>query len=64
MFVVTKKDDMIFLISIFDKYTLNTTKYLDYLDFKKAFNLYIFILTFSLKVNVSYNNIIIIKAVS
>jgi hypothetical protein len=40
IFVVTKKEDIILLISIFDKYTLNTTKYLDYLDFKKAFNLY------------------------
>lgn len=27
-------------MEIFDKYNLNTTKYLDYLDFKKAFNLY------------------------
>jgi hypothetical protein len=28
------------LIAIFDKYNLNTTKYLDYSDFKEAFNLY------------------------
>ncbi|KAG0122973.1 putative maturase [Tuber indicum] len=28
------------LFVIFDKYNLNTTKYLDYLDFKEAFNLY------------------------
>ena len=28
------------LIEIFDKYNLNTTKYLDYLDFKKAFKIY------------------------
>ena len=28
------------LISLFDKYNLNTTKYLDYLDFKEAFHLY------------------------
>jgi len=28
------------LIAIFDKYSLNTTKYLDYIDFKEAFNLY------------------------
>jgi hypothetical protein len=27
------------LIAIFDKYSLNTTKYLDYIDFKEAFNL-------------------------
>lgn len=40
IFVVTKKEDIILLISIFDNYTLNTTKYLDYLDFKKAFNIY------------------------
>jgi len=37
---VTDKNGILFLISIFDKYNLNTTKYLDYLDFKKAFNLY------------------------
>ena len=28
------------LIAIFDKYNLNTTKYLDYSDFKEAFNVY------------------------
>ena len=28
------------MISIFDKYNLNTSKYLDYCDFKEAFNLY------------------------
>lgn len=39
-FVVTKQEDISKLISIFDKYTLNTSKYLDYLDFKKAFTLY------------------------
>jgi hypothetical protein len=31
------KDIETVLIPIFDKFTLNTTKYLDYLDFKKAF---------------------------
>ncbi len=39
-FIVTKKEDIRKLISIFDSYNLNTTKYLDYLDFKKAFNIY------------------------
>lgn len=40
MFVVTKKEDIQKLISIFSKYTLNTSKYLDFLNFKEAFNLY------------------------
>lgn len=39
-FTVTHPNDIYKLIDIFDKYNLNTTKYLDYLDFKKAFNLY------------------------
>ena len=39
-FTVLHKKDINILISIFDKYNLNTSKYLDYLDFKKAFNLY------------------------
>jgi flavodoxin len=39
-FTVTHPKDIYKLIDIFDKYNLNTTKYLDYLDFKKAFNLY------------------------
>jgi hypothetical protein len=39
-FVVSGKEGIRKLISIFDKYNLNTTKYLDYLDFKEAFNLY------------------------
>lgn len=39
-FSVTGKEGIRKLISIFDKYNLNTTKYLDYLDFKEAFNLY------------------------
>lgn len=39
-FSVTHRNDIIKLISIFDKYPLNTSKYLDYLDFKKAFELY------------------------
>ena len=40
-FTVTHRKDIYKLIAIFDKYNLNTTKYLDYLDFKKAFNLYL-----------------------
>lgn len=39
-FIVTKRDDICKLITLFDTYNLNTSKYLDYLDFKKAFNLY------------------------
>ena len=39
-FTVTHPKDIYKLISIFDEYNLNTTKYLYYLDFKKAFNLY------------------------
>jgi len=39
-FTVTHPKDIYKLIDIFDEYNLNTTKYLDYLDFKKAFNLY------------------------
>ena len=39
-FTVIHRKDINILISIFDKYNLNTTKYLDYLDFKKAFHLY------------------------
>jgi LAGLIDADG DNA endonuclease family/LAGLIDADG endonuclease len=39
-FVVSDKEGIIKLISILDKYNLNTTKYLDYTDFKEAFNLY------------------------
>jgi hypothetical protein len=40
IFNVTDKEGIKLLISIFDKYNLNTTKYLDYLDFKEAFHLY------------------------
>jgi len=42
-FTVTHPKDIYKLIDIFDKYNLNTTKYLDYLDFKKAFCLYQFL---------------------
>lgn len=41
IFNVTDREGIESLISIFDKYNLNTTKYLDYLDFKEAFNLYL-----------------------
>ena len=40
-FTVTHRKDIYKLITIFDKYNLNTNKYLDYLDFKEAFNLYL-----------------------
>jgi hypothetical protein len=39
-FTVTHSKDINVLIEIFDKYNLNTTKYLDYLDFKRAFKMY------------------------
>lgn len=40
IFTISKKDDISKLISNFDSYTLNTSKYLDFLAFKKAFILY------------------------
>ena len=39
-FIVSKQVDIKKLINIFDKYPLFTSKFLDYLDFKKAFTLY------------------------
>lgn len=39
-FNVTKKEDILKLINIFDIYFLNTTKRFDFLDFKKAYYLY------------------------
>jgi len=39
-FIVSNLMDVKVLIDIFSKYTLNTSKYLNYLDFKKAFELY------------------------
>lgn len=39
-FTVTHRKEIQKLIFIFDKYNLNTSKYLDYLDFKKGFLLY------------------------
>lgn len=40
IFNVTDKEGIALLISIFDKYNLNTTKHLDFLDFKEAFYIY------------------------
>jgi hypothetical protein len=41
IFSVTDKKGILLLITIFDNYNLNTSKYLDYLDFKEAFFHYI-----------------------
>lgn len=41
IFNVTDQKGIALLISIFDKYNLNTSKYLDYLDFKEAFLFYV-----------------------
>lgn len=41
IFNVTDQKGIALLISIFDKYNLNTTKYLDYLDFKQAYVIYL-----------------------
>ena len=40
IFTITKQKEIAILISIFDKFNLNTSKYLDYLDFKEAYFLY------------------------
>lgn len=48
IFNVTDRKGITLLISIFDKYNLNTTKHLDYLDFKEAFYFY-----FSREINLS-----------
>lgn len=39
-FIIKKHSDICKLINIFTQYNLNTTKYLDFLDWKKAFNIY------------------------
>lgn len=39
-FIVGNEKDLRVLLAVFDKYKLNGIKYLDYLDFMKAFNLY------------------------
>lgn len=39
-YIITKKENILKVISIFDVYTLNSSKNLDFLDFKKAFYLY------------------------
>jgi hypothetical protein len=41
IFSVTDRKGVASLIDIFDKYNLNTSKYLDYLDFKEAFIFFI-----------------------
>lgn len=40
IFSVTNAEGHYLLISLFDKYNLNSTKYLDYMNFKRAFILY------------------------
>ena len=40
IFTISDKQGVYELISIFDKFNLNTTKYLDYLKFKEAFKIY------------------------
>ena len=40
-FRVGKLNELIFLLEIFEKFPLNSTKYLNYLDFKKGIKLYI-----------------------
>nr|YP_010990981.1 LAGLIDADG homing endonuclease [Pappia fissilis]WOX61254.1 LAGLIDADG homing endonuclease [Pappia fissilis] len=40
IFTITKQKEISILISIFDKFNLNTSKYLDYLYFKEAYFLY------------------------
>jgi len=40
VFVIYSKEGIKKLTNIFDTHTLNTFKYLNYLDFKKAFTLY------------------------
>nr|YP_009444495.1 hypothetical protein [Kazachstania unispora]APD15118.1 hypothetical protein [Kazachstania unispora] len=37
---IQSKEELMLLMRIFDEFPLNTTKYLNYLDFKRAFNLY------------------------
>jgi hypothetical protein len=41
IFNIADKKGIALLISIFDKYNLNTTKHLDFLDFKEAFYIYL-----------------------
>ena len=40
-FRVNKQSELLILIEIFEKFPLNSTKYLNYLDFKKALELYV-----------------------
>jgi phosphoribosylformimino-5-aminoimidazole carboxamide ribonucleotide (ProFAR) isomerase len=39
-YIINKKQDIAKLLEIFNKYPLKSTKYLNFLDFKKAFELY------------------------
>jgi hypothetical protein len=41
IFSITSQKEIQFIIELFTKYPLNSTKYLNFLDFKKAFELYI-----------------------
>lgn len=41
-FIVSKKEEIIILIDIYTKYNLNTTKHLNFLDWKKAFYIYVY----------------------
>lgn len=41
IYVVNKHSDILILIKIFEYFPLNSTKYLNYLNFKSAFELYI-----------------------
>lgn len=41
IFYVAKQEDVRRIIEIFSKYTLNTTKYLNFMALKKAFELYV-----------------------
>jgi hypothetical protein len=40
-FCVTRREDITIIIDIFIKYPLQSTKYLNFLSFKKAFELYV-----------------------
>ena len=59
IFTISDKQGVYKLISIFDKFNLNTTKYLDYLKFKDAFILIIFFKPLSVKCDFSFIKFII-----
>jgi hypothetical protein len=52
IFTITKQKEIAILISILDKFNLNTSKYLDYLDFKRAFFIY-----FNRDLNLNFDSI-------